>query len=97
MSAATMTIQRPNPTPPWPPEARGGLLYTLAVAAHRAGRKVVAGVPVIAANPRDASRLLRFLLDAANTDPEMGHNLPRARPCARQGTGVGSTARALAK
>jgi hypothetical protein len=49
MSAATATIQRPNPTPPWPPEARGGLLYTLAVAAHRAGRKVVAGVPVIAA------------------------------------------------
>jgi predicted ATPase len=38
------------------------------------------GVPVISANPRDGSRLLRFLVDAPNTDPEIGHNcLARAR------------------
>jgi hypothetical protein len=30
------------------------------------------GVPVIAAVPRDGSRLLRFLADAPNTDPESG-------------------------
>jgi hypothetical protein len=37
------------------------------------------GVPVIAANPRDGSRLLRFFVNAPNTDPEIGHNSPRAR------------------
>jgi hypothetical protein len=38
------------------------------------------GVPVIAANPRDASSLLRFLVDAPNTDPEIGQTrLVRAR------------------
>jgi hypothetical protein len=26
------------------------------------------------------------LVDAPNTDPEIGHNSPRARPCARQGS-----------
>jgi hypothetical protein len=34
---------------------------------------------VIAANPRDASRLLRFLVGAPNTDLEIGQNSPRAR------------------
>jgi hypothetical protein len=91
----------------WPNdlEAGGGLLYTLAVVAHQAGRKSCPGsasrpqnqqqryrrsqcaaCPVIAANPRDTSRLLRFLVDAPNTDPEIGQNSPRARACARQGT-----------
>jgi hypothetical protein len=37
------------------------------------------GVAVIAVNPRDASRLLRFLVDAPYTDPEIGQNSLRAR------------------
>jgi len=38
------------------------------------------GVPAFAANPRDASRLLRFLVDVPNTAPE---NRPQLASCAR--------------
>jgi hypothetical protein len=50
-----------------------------------AKKRYVSSLSEPEANPRDGSRLLRFLVDAPNTDPEIGHNSPRARPCARQG------------
>jgi len=41
------------------------------------------GVPAIAANPREGSRLLRFWVKVPNTSSEIGTTLSRARACGR--------------
>jgi hypothetical protein len=45
------------------------------------------GVPAIAANPREGSRLLRFWVKVPNTSSEIGTTLSRARACGRMQTG----------
>jgi hypothetical protein len=44
------------------------------------------GVPAIAANPREGSRLLRFRVKVPNTSSEIGTTLSRARACGRMQT-----------
>jgi hypothetical protein len=46
------------------------------------------GVPAIAANPREGSRLLRFWVKAPNTSSEIGTTLSRARACGRRVTAL---------
>ena len=41
------------------------------------------GLPAIAANPREGSRLLRFWVKVPNTSSEIGTTLSRARACGR--------------
>jgi hypothetical protein len=45
------------------------------------------GVPAIAANPREGSRLLRFWVNVPNISSEIGTTLSRARACGRMRTG----------